>query len=1159
MHLHLMKRMLLTTSATLMAAHYSYGQVTVAGTTGFVAATVAGVAATVAGTGPGTTTAGTTAATAAATVASGATTGFVAATVAGTNGPAATVAVGTTNATNATTVAGSTVASGATNTTGFVAATVAGSTVATNAVNNTATTGAPAATVAATVAGNTSAATAAATVAGPTASTTGFVAATVASTVAGGPAATVAATVAGNTNAATAAATVAGNTSAANTLATVAATVAGNTNAATAAATVAGGPGGPAATVAATVAGTTNAATAAATVAGNTAAATAAATVAGGPGGPAATVAATVAGTTNAATAAATVAGGPGGPAATVAATVAGTTNAATAAATVAGGPGGPAATVAATVAGTTNAATAAATVAGNTAAATVAATVAGTTNAATAAATVAGTTNAATAAATVSGSTNAATVAATVSGSTNAATVAATVSGSTNAATVAATVAGSSTNAATVAATVAGSSSNTTAATVAATVSGNTNFSTSTSVSTSVTTTAGSSSSTGFSTGFSTATVGTTASATSSSATGFSSSSGSASAASSSSSSSSSSASASSSSSSSSTGGGDSSSSSSGFKEKEKNELKAKLKPLFHLNFDYGSYIVNLTPQFRNMDRSIVSYDFKPMASSDVLRVGDYRGGFQKTVYGSIEVGIGAQVQFWFDNATGVLKHFWGYVGVLPILGKQTESVRYVSTLDKAMAMNGRWEVPKSADSLDRWDTGDSITYVGRGGIIFSAGAGLGPVGIGVAKLAAGTWETYVEKVSADKAYVKMTRGKLENFSMFTNVSILTLALSDFKYADDGFSFLFDLSTEVGRKAYEDMIRGNVLASENFAKNTPRNLVERAPVVKVETFRSVSSGKILSKSLAIPIIWDKTYSKGRINSFTTSDLHINRNTARVHYGIFTDSVDSRFWFKHKETDFMFYGAKYSVENWDSKARMESMFGTYSYAFRHEQSNGNRLRKGIRELVKKTGLDTLMVSVPDRDLGYTGIEFNVNFSDENTMRLMMAAQRMSQDQFIDMSTDQISGYFRSNNDPYDYCMIDAGPCVYNVTKRTANAASKMYYALKSMYKYMNSDPKAFAAAYGEFGEGMAENVFTFRSAMRMAGPNVLVDYLIEGTYLSMYYRQWAIDTQGRWVAVGSPTYKGLPFDPATRHSQARGLILGNSEAGKLPQMTPVIF
>lgn len=598
------------------------------------------------------------------------------------------------------------------------------------------------------------------------------------------------------------------------------------------------------------------------------------------------------------------------------------------------------------------------------------------------------------------------------------------------------------------------------------------------------------------------------------------------------------------------------------GYSEEEKRRLSDRLAPLFHLSFDYGSYIVNLTPHFKNVQpKSAGLVEYSPMASADTLVYGDFRNGFQKTVYGSVEVGFGGQLEFWYDNVKGLREHFWAYVGVLPLVGKDTESVRYVSTLEKAHKMGGRWVVPKSASDLSAWDPGDSMAYTGHGGIIFSAGAGFGPVGAGVAKMASGTWETYIEKVGSDKAYVKMTRGKINSFSLFTDVSIVSLSLDEFKSADDGFSFMFDLSTEVGRKAYEDMIRGNVFASERMTKAKPRTLVERAPVIKVETFRSVSTGKVVRKSLSLPIIWDKTYSKGRIYSYSTSNLFVDRNTARVHYGVFTDSVDSRYWLRVKEKNFMFYGAKYSVENWDTKARMDSLFGTYSYSFRHDNSNANRLRKGIKELVQKTGLSTLMVGIPDRHLGYTGIEFNVNFDDDNTKRLMMAAQKMTQDQFINLSTDQIHDYFRTNDDPYDLCILDrGGPCVQSIKKKTSYAASKMYFALRSMYKNMNSNSKAFAAAYGEFGEGMAENLFTFRSAMKLAGSGVNIDYLIEGTHISMYFKEWTMDAKGRWApTAGVPRYKGMPFNPATRHSRVRGIIVGNSDAGKVPRMMPVTF
>ena len=134
---------------------------------------------------------------------------------------------------------------------------------------------------------------------------------------------------------------------------------------------------------------------------------------------------------------------------------------------------------------------------------------------------------------------------------------------------------------------------------------------------------------------------------------------------------------------------------------------------------------------------------------------------------------------------------------------------------------------------------------------------------------------------------------------------------------------------------------------------------------------------------------------------------------------------------------------------------------------------------------------------------------------------MQVAQNMSEDEFIRRATSQFSNYFGKRSDPYELCndFIDGVTnrhCEYVVKKDTATMMSRMYSALRTMYKTMNSDPKAFATAYGKFGEGMAENLFTFRAAMAMAGSGVTIDYLIEGTKISMYNRSWITGPDGTW-------------------------------------------
>ncbi len=115
-----------------------------------------------------------------------------------------------------------------------------------------------------------------------------------------------------------------------------------------------------------------------------------------------------------------------------------------------------------------------------------------------------------------------------------------------------------------------------------------------------------------------------------------------------------------------------------------EADELRKQLRPLFHLDFDYDSYIVNLTPQ------SLLSSKGIKLETIPTLVYGDFRNGFQKTVLGQLQIGFGAQIRFWYDNIPGISKEHWSYVGVTPQVGLETESVRYAPTLQNPRLLGG-------------------------------------------------------------------------------------------------------------------------------------------------------------------------------------------------------------------------------------------------------------------------------------------------------------------------------------------------------------------------------------------------------------------------------------------------------------------------------------
>lgn len=534
-----------------------------------------------------------------------------------------------------------------------------------------------------------------------------------------------------------------------------------------------------------------------------------------------------------------------------------------------------------------------------------------------------------------------------------------------------------------------------------------------------------------------------------------------------------------------------------------------------------------------------------------DRMVVNNFRDGVQKTSYGFLVGGLGAKMTWWYDNATGVAKQWWAYVGIAPLIGRQMNSVRYYRTYDEADKAVGYKSVPSTARSADVLSQGDSVTYLSTGGLIFSAGTGLNVVGVGATAIAQGTWETYIEKVDNEHVYVKLTKGKLTSFSVSTGVAIVQVSETAFRNSDDGFSYLYNLSTEVGRKAYEDVIRGNVIASDQISKSRPRNLVEKAAVLKVATFTNLNTGRFLGVSMGLPIIWNSAYTKGNINSYSTTDFHINNKTARVHYGIYSETKNFQLWNRHRETDLMFYGAKYTINS--PEGNEDGTFGRYSFAYRNEHTTSRRLNKSIAGLIQHTGIDDLSIDVPDDDkLGYAGVEFNTTLSEDNTKRLMAAAQKYGDSYFINIA-DRYYNDYRRKGDVYNNCLGPATPiCWDHILDETHEAMRDMRKELIAMIDLRGKDPKAYAAAYGRFGEAMTKNHIAYRTALEIAGPGIEISYLVEGAKISMYYKAWRTTREpNQWDLTDDPNAKegAYPFEPRLRHSQIQGLIVNPGLGG----------
>ncbi|HEY8269383.1 MAG TPA: hypothetical protein VIG33_00725 [Pseudobdellovibrionaceae bacterium] len=588
------------------------------------------------------------------------------------------------------------------------------------------------------------------------------------------------------------------------------------------------------------------------------------------------------------------------------------------------------------------------------------------------------------------------------------------------------------------------------------------------------------------------------------------------------------------------------------------------RVEPFFFLDFDWGTWTVNLTP-YNPKPSSLSESESLSKFRRDRMIMDDYRDGLQKLTHGTLSLGLGAKVAFWYRSFSDLLTRWWSYVGIMPIVGVNVESVRYFKTVAEARHGKGYLKVPGHASDLISWSQGDSITYICRGGLLFGATIGYSLVDAGAALVAQGTWETYIEKIEENKIYLKITKGKMATLSAFTAATIVELSVAGFKSRDDGFSFLYNLNTEVGRKAYEDAIRGNIIASEKIAEAVPTNYVEAAPVLKVSTFKNLSTGRLISAELGLPLIWNKTYSRGKVLSYSATDFHVKNKVAKVNYGIYSEKSNYRFFNRQRETDVRFYGSHYTIEE-QGKTDV-GMFGRYGYAYMNDHSSGEKLNGAVRKLINLTAMDELQVDIPQENLAYAAIDFNTTLSKEHTLHLMDLAQREGKRAIYKVADRYLQSYSLSK-DVYGYCKGIHPQCWLDLRDDSYNAIEKMYRALLEMYTEKNRDAKAFARAYGEFGEAMAKNFITFRTVLELAGPGVEINYLIEGARMSMYYKSWTTtEVPNQWSVANNPNDRGkssdknseLPFEPRLHRSKTRGIIVNPNHGGLVFLQAPVKF
>jgi len=578
--------------------------------------------------------------------------------------------------------------------------------------------------------------------------------------------------------------------------------------------------------------------------------------------------------------------------------------------------------------------------------------------------------------------------------------------------------------------------------------------------------------------------------------------------------------------------------------------EVRTRWEPTFYLDFDFSSTITNL---------NVPTTDHHENSNS----------GYRVVNSGRLEFGVGPHVEWYYENATGIRSDAWGIVGLIPIVGSSGVEVRHVGNLEDARKIYGTAIEPvRSLEEIKSWAIGDSKTYLEKGGLLAIAGLGVGWIGLTGSVLAQGSWSVHIERMTADDVAVKITRNEVTQLATAAGSVVVSVGVSNFRSADDGFSFIVKLNGAESPKIFSDLIRGNVAVAQIKASEGSRD------VSYTEVAREIRKGHFQNFFLGIPLLANAQWNKGHIRSLSKRDLRLIGAKAEAHYGVFSRQHRVFLFGQSRWRSQSFYGAKYKVtsENQDL-TNEDGYFGMYSWITSDTDSNQWKLSSALRSVVRQTGVKEILVNIPPvENLESASFNFSVPLSRSLTDKLIDRAKGLSKSEFIAVARALHGEYFKSmtnenigpHTDPLDICSEyswNAEYCKYTTDSELKSAMGEMWKSLHKMDQ-VKSNPKAFTRAYAQFGEGMSTNAFTFQAVLAIAGAGVPLNLNISGTHIEPYGLGLATtDKPGELIVVrtGPEPAKGTETQfPATSN---RGLIFGPGESAPpviVPTMPPTL-
>lgn len=539
--------------------------------------------------------------------------------------------------------------------------------------------------------------------------------------------------------------------------------------------------------------------------------------------------------------------------------------------------------------------------------------------------------------------------------------------------------------------------------------------------------------------------------------------------------------------------------------------QLQTELGALVFGQLDFSRATVNMTPLAHDPN----------VTDAPTLTLDNYENGFMISHGLSVDIGAGPGVSFYFANLTGPLAYLGQYVGLGLVAEKNIEFTTLVDSKEDIKKAVKQKKIPWKASEIASWKEGETVFYQTNGGIALSGRVGPLYFGVGPTAILAGGWQTYIEKMEDGKVFVQLMKGHEKELRLVAGTLVAEAYTAIVNELAKGVSFAFDLTDEGAQHAYEDMLKGNIVPTQELASQPGLG-----SIVRVDNLLRSKTRHVRKFAIGIPFIYFST-SKENYREYLRKESSLDGVTRELYFGANVKKTTGRAITIHKSTNEGFYSALEVDSKLDQQDKLDYS-GRYNWNYAADHGSSKKLNRALHRLIKTTGLNNeLLVNIPDeKKLKYTAISFDLDLP-HAYVDYLLADDRFVQvmDEYNERATLELEDYFADASDPLRLCLthvtkFDLANCKGRLQFSQRIHLKRMRKALEEMkmaaqYSFLNEgDRLNFIKAFTDFGKALVSDVFVFKTVFEDAKRcGMKTNYKIEGERLSRFVSEhvWPLE------------------------------------------------